>query len=235
MCIGYAHLRSPHQLPVALVLSMGRKKSSSVRTKPAFRPFCYYCDRDFDSEKILIQHQKIKHFQCSRCLRKNDTAQGLVGHMVQVHRETLMKVPNSLPDRDDPEVPIHGTSGVPRHVLMAKAKGTQLEDDLLREREAEQAMVFGTGFGHMLPHVGPLPNFPIIPGVPVNPLLHPPYAGMVPVPPPMPMVVPTFSTPPIPSVSVVTNAAAATMVPPREDDRYTEERMPDSVKSTLSK
>jgi hypothetical protein len=28
------------------------------------KPFCYYCDREFDSAKTLIQHQRTKHFCC---------------------------------------------------------------------------------------------------------------------------------------------------------------------------
>ena len=30
------------------------------------RPWCYYCERDFDDLKILINHQKAKHFKCER-------------------------------------------------------------------------------------------------------------------------------------------------------------------------
>ncbi len=143
---------------------MGRKKTANARLKPAFRPFCYYCDRDFDNEKILIQHQKLRHFQCCRCHRKSDTAQGLVGHMMQVHRDNMLKVPNALPDRDDPEIVIRGTEGIPRHILMQKAKGTVLEDELLKERELEQAMIYGGGLDtngpsltHMVGGYAPVP------------------------------------------------------------------------------
>ncbi|KAI6866508.1 hypothetical protein KC318_g19731, partial [Hortaea werneckii] len=38
------------------------------------RPWCYYCERDFDDLKILIQHQKAKHFKCERCGRRLNTA-----------------------------------------------------------------------------------------------------------------------------------------------------------------
>jgi hypothetical protein len=117
---------------------MGRKKSSSV-SKPAFRPFCYYCERDFDSERVLIQHQKLKHFQCLRCPKKSDTARGLVGHMLQVHKESIHKVPNAITGREDPEIGIHGLDGVPFHLLISKAKGTLYEEELIRKKALESA------------------------------------------------------------------------------------------------
>lgn len=42
------------------------------------RPWCYYCERDFDDLKILINHQKAKHFKCDRCARRLNTAGGNV-------------------------------------------------------------------------------------------------------------------------------------------------------------
>ena len=50
-----------------------------------------YCDREFEDEKILIQHQRMKHFQCHICHRKLNSASGLVIHMAQVHKETMEK------------------------------------------------------------------------------------------------------------------------------------------------
>lgn len=41
------------------------------------RPWCYYCERDFDDLKILINHQKAKHFKCERCGRRLNTAGGM--------------------------------------------------------------------------------------------------------------------------------------------------------------
>lgn len=41
------------------------------------RPWCYYCERDFDDLKILISHQKAKHFKCDRCGRRLNTAGGV--------------------------------------------------------------------------------------------------------------------------------------------------------------
>lgn len=40
------------------------------------RPWCFYCERDFDDLKILINHQKAKHFKCERCGRRLNTAGG---------------------------------------------------------------------------------------------------------------------------------------------------------------
>jgi len=40
------------------------------------RPWCFYCERDFDDLKILISHQKAKHFKCDKCNRRLNTAGG---------------------------------------------------------------------------------------------------------------------------------------------------------------
>jgi len=42
------------------------------------RPFCYYCERDFDDLKILINHQKAKHLKCNLCPRRLGTAGGML-------------------------------------------------------------------------------------------------------------------------------------------------------------
>ena len=48
-----------------------------------------YCERDFEDEKVLIQHQKAKHFKCPHCNKKLNTAGGMVVHVAQVHKETI--------------------------------------------------------------------------------------------------------------------------------------------------
>lgn len=50
---------------------------------------CYprYCNRDFDDEKILIQHQKAKHFKCHICHKKLYTGPGLAIHCMQVRKQ----------------------------------------------------------------------------------------------------------------------------------------------------
>lgn len=43
---------------------MGRKKNRDESVS------CYYCEKQFDSEDHLIQHQKSKHFKCPICYRR---------------------------------------------------------------------------------------------------------------------------------------------------------------------
>ncbi|KAL2041877.1 hypothetical protein N7G274_005064 [Stereocaulon virgatum] len=81
------------------------------------RPWCYYCERDFDDLKILINHQKAKHFKCERCGRRLNTAGGLSVHMTQVHKETLTIIENALPNRSGLDVEIFGMEGIPDDVV----------------------------------------------------------------------------------------------------------------------
>lgn len=57
---------------------MGRKKKKQTK------PWCWYCNREFDDEKILLQHQKAKHFKCHICHKKLYTGPGLQIHSIQV-------------------------------------------------------------------------------------------------------------------------------------------------------
>ncbi|KAJ4341137.1 hypothetical protein N0V95_007301 [Ascochyta clinopodiicola] len=81
------------------------------------RPWCFYCERDFDDLKILISHQKAKHFKCDRCGRRLNTAGGLSVHMNQVHKENLTHVENAIGGRQGLEVEIFGMEGVPAEIL----------------------------------------------------------------------------------------------------------------------
>ncbi|KAG8229337.1 hypothetical protein J437_LFUL007145, partial [Ladona fulva] len=90
---------------------MGRKK------KKQSKPWCWYCNREFDDEKILIQHQKAKHFKCHICHKKLYTGPGLSIHCMQVHKEAIDKVPNSLPNRSNIEIEIYGMEGIPEEDL----------------------------------------------------------------------------------------------------------------------
>ncbi|KAG0645734.1 BUB3-interacting and GLEBS motif-containing [Hyphodiscus hymeniophilus] len=90
---------------------VGKKKRGHPDVEELLaRPWCYYCERDFDDLKILISHQKAKHFKCERCLSV---------HMNQVHKETLTMVDNSLPNRQGLEVEIFGMEGIPEDVAQA--------------------------------------------------------------------------------------------------------------------
>lgn len=59
---------------------MGRTKKWNGEIKP----FCYYCEREFENEKILIQHQRVKHLRCKLCNKRMDHSTGLLTHMVHV-------------------------------------------------------------------------------------------------------------------------------------------------------
>ncbi|KAK2984169.1 hypothetical protein RJ640_020579 [Escallonia rubra] len=93
---------------------MGKKKK-----RVASKVWCYYCDREFDDEKILVQHQKAKHFKCHVCHKKLSTAGGMSIHVLQVHKETVNKVPNAKADRESTDIEIYGMQGIPAGVLAA--------------------------------------------------------------------------------------------------------------------
>ncbi|CAM8924504.1 unnamed protein product [Rhodiola kirilowii] len=94
---------------------MGKNK----KKRAADKYWCYYCDREFDDEKILVQHQKAKHFKCHVCHKKLSTASGMAIHVLQVHKETVSTVPNAKPGRESTEIDIYGMQGIPPDVLAA--------------------------------------------------------------------------------------------------------------------
>ncbi|KAK5987027.1 Zinc finger protein [Cladobotryum mycophilum] len=97
---------------------MGKKRRGHPDIEEILtRPWCYYCERDFEDLKLLISHQKAKHFKCDRCGRRLNTAGGLSVHLNQVHKETLSQVENALPNRQGLEVEIFGMEGIPQEVL----------------------------------------------------------------------------------------------------------------------
>ncbi|KAI5281855.1 hypothetical protein KEM54_003111 [Ascosphaera aggregata] len=99
---------------------MGKKRRGHPTLEDILaRPWCYYCERDFDDLKILISHQKAKHFKCERCGRRLNTAGGLSVHMSQVHKETLTAVENALPNRTSLDIEIFGMEGIPEDILQA--------------------------------------------------------------------------------------------------------------------
>eukprot|EP00906_Rhabdomonas_costata_P017024 RCo024497 len=63
-------------------------KSKKKRTKEV-TPWCFYCDKEFQNEKVLIDHQKAKHFKCPHCMKKLPSTGGLSAHVLQVHKETI--------------------------------------------------------------------------------------------------------------------------------------------------
>ncbi|KAL1970722.1 hypothetical protein VTN77DRAFT_4366 [Rasamsonia byssochlamydoides] len=99
---------------------MGKKKRGHPNLEDLLaRPWCYYCERDFDDLKILISHQKAKHFKCERCGRRLNTAGGLSVHMSQVHKEQLTAVDNALPNRASLDIEIFGMEGIPEDIIQA--------------------------------------------------------------------------------------------------------------------
>ncbi|KAL0638841.1 hypothetical protein Q9L58_002072 [Maublancomyces gigas] len=101
---------------------MAKKKNKRDRPEVdelLARPWCYYCERDFDDLKILIAHQKAKHYKCERCGRRLNTAGGLRVHMEQVHKEQLEAVDNAIPGRESIDLEIFGTEGIPESEVAA--------------------------------------------------------------------------------------------------------------------
>eukprot|EP00427_Karlodinium_veneficum_P059748 CAMPEP_0169385108 /NCGR_PEP_ID=MMETSP1017-20121227/43879_1 /TAXON_ID=342587 /ORGANISM="Karlodinium micrum, Strain CCMP2283" /LENGTH=240 /DNA_ID=CAMNT_0009485899 /DNA_START=18 /DNA_END=737 /DNA_ORIENTATION=- len=105
---------------------MGRKKiigSNSQATEACeIKPFCYYCDREFDSTKTLIQHQRSKHLACSECGLKFDTVTGLRVHMLNAYKKPMKEVPGAIPGRENPDIVVHGMEGIPKSIIEEKTK-----------------------------------------------------------------------------------------------------------------
>ncbi|KAJ5084652.1 hypothetical protein NUU61_009231 [Penicillium alfredii] len=119
---------------------MGKKRRGPTLDELLARPWCYYCERDFDDLKILISHQKAKHFKCERCGRRLNTAGGLSVHMSQVHKEQLTEVDNALPNRVGLDVEIFGMEGLPDDVLQAHQQRVATQ---FQQAEAERQAVTG--------------------------------------------------------------------------------------------
>jgi len=94
---------------------MGRKKK-----KRRTVIFCYYCDRHFDNEKVLIEHQRGKHFKCPICHRRLSSARGMMIHVFQVHKESIDTVPHAKTGRDSFDLEIFGMVGVPQDLIREK-------------------------------------------------------------------------------------------------------------------
>ncbi|GFF54791.1 zinc finger protein 207 [Aspergillus udagawae] len=119
---------------------MGKKRRGPTLEELLARPWCYYCERDFDDLKILISHQKAKHFKCERCGRRLNTAGGLSVHMSQVHKEQLSAVDNALPNRSGLDVEIFGMEGVPDDVVQSHNQRVIAQ---FQQAEAERQAVTG--------------------------------------------------------------------------------------------
>lgn len=133
-----------------------------------------YCNREFDDEKILIQHQKAKHFKCHICHKKLYTGPGLAIHCMQVHKETIDKIPNALPNRNNVDIEIYGMEGIPDTDIKEheRSKGFEYKPP----NESKPLPVVSTSAPPMIPIAGvvnapmpgvlPMPTMPF--GLPQN-------------------------------------------------------------------
>ncbi len=105
---------------------MGRKKKRAAPSE-ADRIFCYYCERKFQTEQILLAHQKEKHLRCPTCSKRLFSISGLVIHSSQVHNVQVTSVPNAIEGRTSTAVDVVGMKGIPAsyyHQQPAKAART---------------------------------------------------------------------------------------------------------------
>ncbi|OAF71259.1 hypothetical protein A3Q56_00972 [Intoshia linei] len=93
---------------------MGRKRPKVLK------PWCWYCRRDFDDEKVLIHHQRTKHFKCVLCGRKLFSGPGLVIHCLEVHGEIISHIQNSHAAYDNINIEISGSNGIPAEDLIKR-------------------------------------------------------------------------------------------------------------------
>uniref|UniRef100_A0A8C4NDS9 C2H2-type domain-containing protein n=1 Tax=Eptatretus burgeri TaxID=7764 RepID=A0A8C4NDS9_EPTBU len=159
------------------------KDSSPVNTEIPSKQ--RYCNREFDDEKILIQHQKAKHFKCHICHKKLYTGPGLAIHCMQVHKETIDGMPNSIPGRTDVELEIYGMEGIPekdleeRKLMMeqkmqAKKGSKTLSQDNSEESEDDEAGDSVPSDPQSSARAVPVPApMPAMPGMaPMAPMMH---------------------------------------------------------------
>lgn len=91
------------------------------------RPFCYYCDQNFDTVKTLVAHQRTKHFNCGECGLKFDTVTGLRVHLLNAYKRTMKEVPGAIPGRENPDIVVHGMEGLPKAILEEKTQAAMAE------------------------------------------------------------------------------------------------------------
>lgn len=109
-----------HRHPLHPLGMTNKKRKAGPSVEEALeKPWCYYCERDFNDQRVLIDHQKAKHFSCRNCPRKLNTPGGLSVHMQQVHKETLTYIDNAIEGREGVEPEIFGMMGVPEQLLEA--------------------------------------------------------------------------------------------------------------------
>lgn len=75
----------------------------------------------------MIQHQKAKHFKCHLCNKKLFTGPGLSIHCMQVHKETIDKIPGAIPGRDGIDIEVYGMEGDYFFFCKTKNNGSHFE------------------------------------------------------------------------------------------------------------
>ncbi|ELU03228.1 hypothetical protein CAPTEDRAFT_162061 [Capitella teleta] len=181
---------------------MGRKK------KKQMKPWCWYCNREFDDEKILIQHQKAKHFKCHICHKKLYTGPGLSIHCMQVHKEKVEKVPNSVPGRHSIEIEIYGMEGIPEEDMKShehQKLGRVVSTGSMGMSSTSQGTVAAAAALGILPPMPPSSASGSVPPMPPMPPMPPGMMGMgMPPMPPMgpmgPMGMPGMPPMPMPGM-----------------------------------
>eukprot|EP01100_Stratorugosa_tubuloviscum_P015981 TRINITY_DN980_c1_g1_i2.p1 TRINITY_DN980_c1_g1~~TRINITY_DN980_c1_g1_i2.p1 ORF type:complete len:255 (-),score=102.24 TRINITY_DN980_c1_g1_i2:88-852(-) len=139
---------------------MGRRKKTN------FKPFCWYCERNFEDEKILIQHQKAKHFKCNTCHKKLASATGLQIHCQQVHKEVITKVPNAKEGRDSMQYDIYGMQGIPEQdnpFLKEQLEKEKLEREKFEEQATKRIRIDPNGLTVSPSLAPPTLSTPVLP------------------------------------------------------------------------
>ncbi|KAL1688025.1 hypothetical protein GGG16DRAFT_127494 [Schizophyllum commune] len=215
---------------------MAKKKNKQI-----IRPWCWYCEREFEDEKVLMQHQKAKHFKCNMCPRRLNTAGGLAVHIQQVHKlepENLPRIENAIPGRDGYEVEIFGMEGIPapdvadykrrKEIELGLAAGSisqpppkrpKVENRVLTEAELQaalaqhKALMGQNADPDALAKDGAAGG--VVYGAPPQAYSAPPTAAIPPIPPNMPMPpFPPGATPPFPPPFAMPPGAVPPGMPP---------------------
>ncbi|GJN87362.1 hypothetical protein Rhopal_000311-T1 [Rhodotorula paludigena] len=190
---------------------MAKKKSKTKRI--ADMAWCWYCDRTFEDQRVLLAHQKAKHFRCPMCPRRLNTAGGLAVHLDQVHKVGTDKIENALPGRDSFDIEIYGMEGIPPPDLAAWKKRTAEEmglpnpDDLKpkKPRYAQIALTPAEARAQLAAHKAlmglevPAPPPPAVATIAPPTGAVPPGGNGTPLPPPPPGFVPPPGMPPPPA------------------------------------
>ncbi|BGO90224.1 hypothetical protein NBRC10512_002427 [Rhodotorula toruloides] len=178
---------------------MGKKKSKTKRI--ADMAWCWYCDRNFEDQRVLLSHQKAKHFRCPQCPRRLNTAGGLAVHLDQVHKMGTDRIENALPGRDSFDIEIYGMEGVPSADLaawkrrMAEELGLPNPDEMRpkKPRFPQVALTPAEARAQLAAHRAlmgldiPAPAAPPVANIPPPaPMAAPPAPNGMPFPPPPP-------------------------------------------------